>query len=424
MKQVIYKTIKELVNNQDIQIIDGDRGKNYPKKEEFKSTGFCVFLNASNIKDDTFVFENIDFISEEKDNLLRKGKLSRNDIVITTRGTVGLVAYYGDNIPYDNMRINSGMIIIRVNSNVINPNYFYQLLKSKSLKKQYQLFASGCAQPQLPIQDFRLISIPVFTKTHQDKIAKILSNYDDLIENNNKRIKILEEMAQKIYKEWFVDFKFPNHETATFKQTELGDIPTNWEVANIEKYYNTSSGGTPSRKQFSYYDNGNINWIKTGELKNTFVIDTEEKITEKAIKNSSAKVFPTNTVTLAMYCGMGDISIMSKPMATNQACCVFLPKYDYLEYPFSYLFFCNITKEMINISFGAAQQNLSQEVIKAYIVKFPNKEILLDFNKIIKPVFENIKNLLYKNQTLKQMRDLLLPRLISGEIDVENMEIK
>lgn len=118
----------------------------------------------------------------------------------------------------------------------------------------------------------------------QNKIAKVLSNYDDLIENNNKRIKILEEMAQKIYKEWFVDFKFPNYETATFKQTELGEIPSDWEVSNIEKYYNTSSGGTPSRKQLSYYDNGNINWIKTGELKNTFVIDTEEKITEKLKK--------------------------------------------------------------------------------------------------------------------------------------------
>lgn len=315
--------------------------------------------------------------------------------------------------------------IFREKENISDANYLYYLVSSTIVKDTAIKSMSGATGRQRAnLDEIKQINVPDFNIATQEKIAKILSNYDDLIENNNKRIKILEEMAQKIYKEWFVDFKFPNHETATFKQTELGDIPTNWEVANIEKYYNTSSGGTPSRKQLSYYDNGNINWIKTGELKNTFVIDTEEKITEKAIKNSSAKVFPTNTVTLAMYCGMGDISIMSKPMATNQACCVFLPKYDYLEYPFSYLFFCNITKEMINISFGAAQQNLSQEVIKAYIVKFPNKEILLDFNKIIKPVFENIKNLLYKNQTLKQMRDLLLPRLISGEIDVEKLEIK
>lgn len=326
---------------------------------------------------------------------------------------------------YDNLLVSTGYIVIEPNNKIINGKYLYYYLTQDKIVNYLQTIAENtvATYPSISPKDIEDLVVDLPSLQNQNKMASILSNYDNLIENNNKRIKILEEMAQKIYKEWFVDFKFPGYETTTFKQTELGDIPTNWEVANIEKYYNTSSGGTPSRKQLSYYDNGNINWIKTGELKNTFVIDTEEKITEKAIKNSSAKVFPTNTVTLAMYCGMGDISIMSKPMATNQACCVFLPKYDYLEYPFSYLFFCNITKEMINISFGAAQQNLSQEVIKAYIVKFPNKEILLDFNKIIKPVFENIKNLLYKNQTLKQMRDLLLPRLISGEIDVENLEI-
>lgn len=342
------------------------------------------------------------------------------DVVVASAGqgkTRGQVAYC-----LTDTYINQSIIAIRAKKDVLNSKYLFYNLSSRYNELRL-LSDSSSSRGSLTVKIFEELNIDLPEIEKQNKIAKVLSNYDDLIENNNKRIKILEEMAQKIYKEWFVDFRFPGHETATFKQTELGDIPTNWEVANIEKYYNTSSGGTPSRKQLSYYDNGNINWIKTGELKNTFVIDTEEKITEKAIKNSSAKVFPTNTVTLAMYCGMGDISIMSKPMATNQACCVFLPKYDYLEYPFSYLFFCNITKEMINISFGAAQQNLSQEVIKAYIVKFPNKEILLDFNKIIKPVFENIKNLLYKNQTLKQMRDLLLPRLISGEIDVENLEI-
>ena len=328
--------------------------------------------------------------------------------------------YIGTNKAFGSTEFN----IFREKENVSDANYLYYLISSTIVKDPAIKSMSGATGRQRAnLDEIKQIEVLDISLKNQQKIAKVLSNYDDLIENNNKRINILEEMAQKIYKEWFVDFKFPGHETITFKQTELGDIPTNWEVANIEKYYNTSSGGTPSRKQFSYYDNGNINWIKTGELKNTFVIDTEEKITEKAIKNSSAKVFPTNTVTLAMYCGMGDISIMSKPMATNQACCVFLPKYDYLEYTFTYLFFCNITKEMINISFGAAQQNLSQEVIKAYIVKFPNKEILLNFNKIIKPVFENIKNLLNKNQTLKQTRDILLPRLISGEIDVEKLEV-
>lgn len=258
------------------------------------------------------------------------------DVVVASAGqgkTRGQVAYC-----LTDTYINQSIIAIRAKKDVLNSKYLFYNLSSRYNELRL-LSDSSSSRGSLTVKIFEELNIDLPEIEKQNKIAKVLSNYDDLIENNNKRIKILEEMAQKIYKEWFVDFRFPGHETATFKQTELGDIPTNWEVANIEKYYNTSSGGTPSRKQLSYYDNGNINWIKTGELKNTFVIDTEEKITEKAIKNSSAKVFPTNTVTLAMYCGMGDISIMSKPMATNQACCVFLPKYDYLEYPFSYLFF-------------------------------------------------------------------------------------
>lgn len=395
-------------------------GNTPPRKNPEYYGDYTLFIKPTDIsKDSKYTYNPEECYSEIGYEKYKKTLIPQGATCVVTIGSIGekLTKAHTDCF------INQAMNAVIPNEKY-DEDYVYYVLKYNL--KQLKMFDSGTASGRENVSKsaFSSININILTKKdNQIKVGKILSNYDDLIENNNKRIKILEEMAQKIYKEWFVDFKFPNHETATFKQTELGDIPTNWEVANIEKYYNTSSGGTPSRKQFSYYDNGNINWIKTGELKNTFVIDTEEKITEKAIKNSSAKVFPTNTVTLAMYCGMGDISIMSKPMATNQACCVFLPKYDYLEYPFSYLFFCNITKEMINISFGSAQQNLSQEVIKAYIVKFPNKEILLDFNKIIKPVFENIKNLLYKNQTLKQTRDLLLPRLISGEIDVENLNI-
>ena len=420
MKQLLYKTIKELEDSQDIQIIDGDRGKNYPKKEEFKSTGFCVFLNASNIKDDSFVFENIDFISEEKDNMLRKGKLSRKDIVITTRGTVGLAAYYGDNILYDNMRINSGMIIIRVNSNVINPNYFYQLLKSKSLKKQYQLFASGCAQPQLPIQDFRLINIPIFSKTHQDKIAKVLSNYDDLIENNNKRIKILEEMAQKIYKEWFVDFKFPGHETATFKQTELGKIPLDWEVKQIGKEYKTYLGGTPSRNEEKYW-NGNIPWLNSGKTNELRIIKASEYITELGLEKSSTKLMPQYTTVLAITgATLGQVSMLGSEMCANQSV-VGIYSDTNPEYVF-YLMKDKIQKLVQNAS-GGAQQHINKDIVNEMKFVLPADTILDDFKNSICPINKEIFNLLYKNRALKQTRDLLLPRLISGGIDVENLEI-
>ena len=442
MKQLLYKTIKELEDNQDIQIIDGDRGKNYPKKEEFKSTGFCVFLNANNIKDDSFVFDNVDFISEEKDNLLRKGKLSRNDIIITTRGTVGLVAYYGNNVPYDNIRINSGMIIIRTNGDIINPNYFYQLLKSKILKKQYQLFASGCAQPQLPIQDFRLINIPIFSKNHQDKIANVLSNYDNLIENNNKRIKILEEMAQKIYKEWFVNFKFPGHETANFKQTNLGTIPTDWDCKPIGELLKHKIGGGwgNEEKDQKYTESAyvirgtDIPYGREGNIQNC-------PLRYHTSSNIKTRLLQTNDIVFEVSGGskgqpVGRALLLNKNLFNqfkdNVICASFckllrtdveqiLPELVYLH--------------LLNIyNNGEIEKYQTQSTgiinfkftffLESEQILVPNTDIQELFKKIAVPIFDEISLLGYKNQTLKQTRDLILPRLISGEIDVENMDIE
>ena len=112
-------------------IIDGDRGKNYPKQNEFFSEGYCLFLNAGNVTPTGFSFEENSFITQEKDNLLRKGKLQRGDIVYTTRGTVGNAALYSGTVPFENIRINSGMVILRCNEDVVDKRYLYQILKSE-----------------------------------------------------------------------------------------------------------------------------------------------------------------------------------------------------------------------------------------------------------------------------------------------------
>jgi len=138
------------------EIIDGDRGKNYPKQEDMKQNGFCLFLNTGNLTRNGFKFSKTTFITKEKDEALRKGKLVRNDVIITSRGTVGNVAYYSDIIPYNNIRINSGMLILRGYDNAI---FIYSLLKNKEMKREMENFLSGSAQPQLPIKD--LIKIPI-----------------------------------------------------------------------------------------------------------------------------------------------------------------------------------------------------------------------------------------------------------------------
>ena len=158
-------------------IIDGDRGKNYPKAEDFLNTGYCLFLNAKNVTQKGFDFENCNFITREKDDALRKGKLSRGDVVLTTRGTVGNLAYYSENIPYENIRINSGMVILRMDRSVLNEIYFIELFKMK-LNDIREKIASGSAQPQLPISTMNKIILIIPPLELQNQFASFVQEVD------------------------------------------------------------------------------------------------------------------------------------------------------------------------------------------------------------------------------------------------------
>ena len=155
-----------------------------------------MFLNAGNVTPNGFSFEENLFISQEKDNVLRKGKLQRGDIVYTTRGTVGNAALYSTTVPFENIRINSGMVILRCHKDIVDRRYLYQILKSEYFRPYFKKYCTGSAQPQLPIMNFSKIELDLPSIETQRRIADILSAYDDLIENNRKQIKMLEEELQ------------------------------------------------------------------------------------------------------------------------------------------------------------------------------------------------------------------------------------
>lgn len=159
------------------EIIDGDRGKNYPKQEEFSEEGFCLFLNAKNVTSNGFSFENCMYITEEKDKILRNGKLSRGDVVLTTRGTIGNLAFYDDSVPHEHMRINSGMVILRMKRDCITERFFIEQFKMQlaSIKER---IASGSAQPQLPISTMNKIMMLVPDVELQNQFAAFVEQTD------------------------------------------------------------------------------------------------------------------------------------------------------------------------------------------------------------------------------------------------------
>ena len=184
------------------QIIDGDRGKNYPKQEEFSDSGFCLFLNAKNVTAQGFSFENCTYITEEKDALLRNGKLCRGDVVLTTRGTIGNLAFYDTSVPYENIRINSGMVILRMNKQVVSEIFFIEQFKMQldSIKSR---IASGSAQPQLPISTMNKIEMILPPIELQNQFSTVVERVDQQKQTVQQSLEKLELMKKALMQEYF-----------------------------------------------------------------------------------------------------------------------------------------------------------------------------------------------------------------------------
>ena len=271
------------------------------------------------------------------------------------------------------------------------------------------------AQPGLAVSMLKKQKIQLPSSENQFKIAEIISIYDKLIENNNKRIKLLEQIAENLYKEWFVRLRFPGYEDTEFED----GMPRGWVREKIGLHYNTCSGGTPSRTHEEYYTEGTIPWVKSGEIKDGIIIHTDECITEAGIKGSSAKLLPQGAVVMAMYgVNIGMLAYLDSEMTCNQACCVFNDKNEInsRHYLFHYLY--SIRDYLLLIGFGAAQQNLSQDLIKKVKIVIPPAELIKEFDKQKEPLYQTIRALMMQNDKLIKQRDALLPRLMSGKLEV------
>ena len=184
------------------EIIDGDRGKNYPKQEEFSEEGFCLFLNAKNVTSNGFSFENCMYITEEKDKILRNGKLSRGDVVLTTRGTLGNLAFYDESVPYEHMRINSGMVILRMKRDRITERFFIEQFKMQLVSIKERI-ASGSAQPQLPISTMNKIVMLVPDVELQNQFAAFVKQTDKSKLEIQKSLEKLELLKKALMQKYF-----------------------------------------------------------------------------------------------------------------------------------------------------------------------------------------------------------------------------
>ena len=384
------------------EIIDGDRGKNYPQQHEFLDEGYCLFLNTGNVTSSGFSFESNQYISKEKCDLLRKGKLQRRDIVYTTRGTVGNAAFYGDTVPYDHIRINSGMVIIRPNEDVVCTEFLYQILKSDYYRPYFKKYCTGSAQPQLPIKNFSTIELDLPALGIQWKIADILCSYDDLIENNQKQIKLLEEAAQRLYTEWLVDLRFPGHET-----TPITDgIPEGWKKERLIDIVKVQYGYAFDGSLF----NANGNGTPIVRIRNIPAGTTADY----TIEDADPQYVVHNGDILVGMDGEFHINSWSGPDAyLVQRTCSFRPSNPNMK---GYLLqaIYEPIKYFESTVVGATVAHLGKKHIDTITVITCPDELYVPFQQY----FERRQLLLNQNRLLAESRDRLLPKLMNGEIEV------
>ena len=286
------------------------------------------------------------------------------------------------------------------------------------LQSQFQQFSQGAAQDNLSVEKLLSLDFHVPNVETQKRIAEILSAYDDLIENNLKRIRLLEESARLLYREWFVRLKFPNHE-----HTPLIDgLPEGWRMGNVGDLAKVQSGF--AFKSSDWMPEGNP-VIKIKNLGgNTINLDSCECVSDEVAEKATRFLLKEGDLLFAMSgATVGKFGLMPRSQSKyylNQRVGILRPLNDLNPNPFLFTFLNseNAQQQVKNFASGAAQPNISPGQIEAIKLLLPSEKVLEDYLEFCEPMFKQKNSLLEQNQKLKQARDLLLPRLMSGEIAV------
>lgn len=363
-----------------------------------------------------------DYIREELYEQVKKqfGVPETGDLLITTRGTYGVPYIYSAT---DRFYFADGNLTwLKDFDEKLLPEFLLYWVKSYEGQGKIDAIAKGTAQKAVPIVSIKALEIPLPSITQQKRIICILSAYDNLIENNQKQIKLLEEAAQRLYKEWFVDLRFPGHETTPV----LDGVPEGWTRDRADSFFDITIGKTPPRSESQWFSDmfNGVPWVSISDMgsANTFIFETSEGLTSEAINRHNVKVIPAGTVIVSFKLTVGRVSIVMADMCTNEAIAHFRTDNDYWrEYTYCYL------KEFSYDTLGSTSsisKAVNSKIIKAMPFVLPSQSVLKAFSKIARPIFDNIRAKQKINIYLREARDRLLPKLMSGEIEVKSQRHK
>jgi len=378
---------------------------------------------------------NLPYVSVKKASELHRHRLQEGDILFARRGiqATGLSACVdGDHV---GSLCGTGAILLRVDRSSIHPRFLAAFLATDAAFNWLRSHAVGAVMPNLNTDIISGLVVPFPPIQTQIDIGNFVAALDDRIDLLRQTNATLEAIAQALFKSWFVDFD-PVHAKAEgrepeamdaataalfpseFEESELGPIPKGWRVAQLaELCSKVQNGGTPSRKNSEFWEDGEISWFKTGELADGFLLDSSEKITQLALERSSAKLLPRYAILMAIYAAptVGRLGVLSQPSASNQACTAMIARV-YVG-PWFLFQTLKLGRDWYNNrANGAAQQNISKSIVESLPCIEPTRDVLGAFSNAVGPIYERIELSSQSIATLATLRDMLLPRLISGKL--------
>ena len=398
----------EYVTLDKLGSVSRGRSKHRPRNDRALFGGKYPFVQTADVKSAQFYLtEYTDTYNEvglAQSKLWKAGTLCITIAAnIADTAILGIDACFPDSvmgfIPFDGI------------SNVKFVKYAFDILQ-----RDCQKISQGTAQDNLSWKKLSTIKFPAPPIEIQDRIVDILSSYDDLIENNRKQIKLLEEAAQRIYKEWFVDLRFPGYETTAI----IDGLPEGWKRDRADAFFDITIGKTPPRAEKQWFVPGGegIPWVSISDMGNSgvYILDTTEDLTREAIEKHNVKVVPQGTVFLSFKLTVGRVSIASADMCTNEAIAHFRVSEPQRIYLFLYL--SNFEYDTLGNT-SSISNAINLKIVKAMPFVMPNQETLVSFSRLVSSLTNEIYTLQVQNHRLSEARDRLLPKLITGEMEVK-----
>lgn len=334
--------------------------------------------------------------------------------------------------PRNNLIVSTGFTTIDLKEEckgIIDPRFLYLLLTQPIITEYIGNIADTAvsAYPSINSSDISTLTFNFPDFYIQNTIADLWESYDKKITLNRAINHNLEAMAKQLYDYWFVQFDFPNEEGKPYKSSGgkmvwneklKREIPEGWDISLIKDIATTYSGGTPKSTNIEYYDNGEIAWINSGELNSPIITKTTNYITKCGLENSSAKLYPSNSILVAMYgATAGKVSLLTFEACSNQAVCGVIPTIENMLY-YVYFHISSLYSHFITLSTGSARDNISQDTIKNILLPIPTRNILKLFDEKIGSIYQTIVNNYQQIDSLTKQRDELLPLLMNGQVSV------